>query len=253
MPSLSSFRQLTLPTVGGDSGIWGGELNATINSLDTILGNTVAFASSVSGTNVTLSSSQCQQGKIFYGNVSGGPAQLNIPASNGGFGMYTIQHNSSTAGLLTVTAGSSGTGGGSVTIAPNEFRQVWLDGVNASYCDYQFAGLTFGIDGVFNLPQAGAKPAIKVPFPFVIQSWSVITDTSSASGSFTLTAFTSSSPGGQNIATGGTTPTISGSENDGNVSGWTATYLPQFTTLTASLVSPANFTKVSCNLLGFKT
>lgn len=256
MPSISTFRGLTVPTVGGDTGIWGGELNTTIAALDAILGQGLTINSSTAGTNVTLSSSQCQSLRASYINNSSGPAQLNIPASNTGIGEFTIFHTGvTTQSPLTITAGSSiGAGGASVLISPNTERKIVSDGLNIFYSDYQYASIIEAIDGGAATPSSGAKPSLKMPpFGMLLSSWTTLCDTSSGTGNWTITCFCSSSPAGQNIAVGGTTPTMSGSaqESDGNVTGW-STYIPPFAVLTFALNSPANFTKCTLNLLGQK-
>lgn len=261
MPSLSTLRQLTLPTVGGDTGIWGGELNATINALDTILGGTVVLNSSTVGLNVTLSSSQCQLGRISYVNTSSQAAQLNIPASNGGFGEYLIQYantGGTTGNWLTVTAGSSGTGGLNALIGPFtnyglvNNRKVWVDGSNVFYSDHREGSIMFGMDGVTNTPTSGSKPIVIVPHAFVITSWWAVSNNAGSSGSLTIAAFNGSILTGGTISAGGTPPTLNGTFANAAPSGWANTQLPAGTELAPTLNAPSGgFTNCTFMLNGY--
>jgi hypothetical protein len=256
MPSNTFYKGLSLPTVAGDTGIWGGELNTTITSVDAIIGATVTLFSSTVGTNVTPSSSQSLGSRITVNNTSTTPFQLNLPASNGFYGQFNINYASGAGVWCTVTAGASGTGGANTLIGPNTQRQVFVDGFSAVNPTPQLAGLSFSTDGVFSAPQPGQKPKLVVPFNFVATSWVCQSDGAGATGNWTATVFGSGFGGtpynGAGMTTGGATPTISGGTNSGSVAGWAITSFTTGAEIVPSLNSPANFTKSTFTILGGK-
>ena len=107
MPAIEPVRGFTVPTVAGDVGVWGGELNATINSAAAILGTQTVFNSSTVGSNTTVTSSQAQSARLAVLNTSSSPFQLNLPSSNFANGLYNIAYVSSQLQPLTITGGSS--------------------------------------------------------------------------------------------------------------------------------------------------
>jgi hypothetical protein len=226
----SSNRGLQVPTVAGDAGIWGGELNTTIAGLDTILGQTLSLASSTAGTNVTLSSSQTQFGRISINNTSSSPFQLNLTSSQFGQGQYVVNYNSSQTQNLTITAGSSGTGGTSVVQGPGIQRTIWNDGVNITLEDNTVSntpvdvGLIFG--GSSTPISSGLKGQIHIPFPLTITAWRIMTD---QVGSITVDVIRANNAvplSSQSIVGGGTLPFTSSSQFSQSVPlGWTATTL----------------------------
>lgn len=139
MPTTETVRGLTEPTVGGDTGIWGTELNGTIAALAAILGTTISFPSTTYGTNATVTSSQAQSARLVIGNTlaAGNTFQMNLPSSNFANGNFVITNNSSAGNSCTVTAGSSGTGGTTVSIPSATTRHIFNDGVNIFFADPQ--------------------------------------------------------------------------------------------------------------------
>jgi hypothetical protein len=180
MPSIESVRGLTVPTVAGDVGIWGGELNTTINDLAAILGTTTTLPSSTYGTAATLSSSQAQSARIVVGNTGAAPFQLNLPASNFCLGEYVVANVSSAAQNLTITAGSSGTGGATVVMPPNNQRIIYTDGVNVTIADDPFTATPVAveiiIDGQGNMITPGQHGQVYIPAPMQITNWWVMAD-----------------------------------------------------------------------------
>lgn len=142
MPTTETTRGLTVPTVAGDVGVWGGELNATILALAAILGQTINLPSTTYGAAATLTSSQAQSSRIVIGNTSSSPFTLNLNSSNYALGNYIVANNSSQGQSATITAGSSGTGGTTVSIPSSTQRIVFSDGTNITFADVQSAGVT---------------------------------------------------------------------------------------------------------------
>lgn len=254
MPSNSQFRGFTVPTVGGDTGIWGGELNATINDMDACFGYQLQLFSSTGGNNITPSSSQAFASTIFYQNSSSSPCQLNLTASNGFLGRYAIFYSTpSFPQPLTVTCGSSNVGGNQAIIGSGfRERSVYTNGGGVYLGEYSEVSAVVALDGGFSTPPSGTKPAIVLPFNFWLQSWQVQADSSGATGSMTFGVF---NPffSGTLLHGSGTTPTFNGFTNTGGVSGYIETVLPIGTILGPSLVSPGGgFVHATVNLIGFK-
>lgn len=112
-------KDLTLPTVNGDSNDWGGLINTNFSTIDTALGGTLAL--SISG-NTTLNSAQAQNaGYEFTGTLSA-PATITWPAY---FGLIAITN--STTGGQSITCGI---GGQTVVALNGETTVAWSDGTN---------------------------------------------------------------------------------------------------------------------------
>lgn len=252
MPSNSQFRGFVVPTVGGDTGIWGGELNATINDMDACFGYQLNLYSSTNGNNVTPSSSQAFCSTIFFQNVSSSPAQLNLTASNGFYGRYAIFYSTPNFPQpLQVTVGSS-VGGGVFIGAGFRERSIFTDGGGIFLGEYSEVSAVVSLDGGFSTPPSGQKPSFPLPFNFWLQSWQVQADSSGASGSMTFGVFNTFF-NGTLLHGSGTTPTFSGFQNSGGVSGYIASILPIGTVLSPNLVSPAGgWVHGTVNLIGYK-
>ena len=170
MPAIETVRGFTVPTVAGDVGVWGGELNTTINELAAILGSQTVFNSSTVGSNTTVTSSQAQSARLIVINTSSSPFQLNLPSSNFANGQYNIGYASSQAQPLTITGGSSVAGGLTAVIPgsslvgssnPTE-RLVYADGIgNVFFADPQTAPVLSvgGLTGVIALGNAMSSSA----------------------------------------------------------------------------------------------
>jgi len=256
MPAIEPVRGLTVPTVAGDVGIWGGELNTTINSLAAILGTQISLSSSTVGLNVTLTSSQAQSARVLVNNTSSQPFQLNMPASNFASGEYSIGYISSQLQALTVTAGSSGSGQ-TAQIAGSSSginRQVYNDGVNVFFNDVQTfsalplqAGLAFGFDGSSLAPATGTKPGIVMPFSITIASWEVVAW--DVAGSMAVDFIANGV-----LASSHNTPTLTSSFiATGSASGWALNSYTSGTTLAPFVNSASSATKFSVTLFGNRT
>lgn len=139
MVTTSSLRALSVPTVGGDAGVWGNELNNTIGFLDTILGGSITFNSSASAT-VTLTTSEAQYNRIVFSGTPASSMVLYFSTDAGSFGNYGVWNATSTSAnggagfniLCQVTSTSTGT---TVTLPVNNMRMVNVDGQNVQYAD----------------------------------------------------------------------------------------------------------------------
>lgn len=100
----------TVPTVGGDFGTWGTELNGDLGIIDNNLGGVVSV-NAAGNSNITASAAQAQNLVTILTGVLTGNIQYILPATGG---MYIIQN--STTGAFTVTIASSG--GGSTVVLP---------------------------------------------------------------------------------------------------------------------------------------
>jgi hypothetical protein len=139
MVTTSSLRAFSVPSVGGDAGVWGNELNATIGDLDTILGGSITFNSSASAT-VTLSTSQAQFGRIVFSGTPASSMTLNFSSAPGSFGNYDVWNATSTsanggAGFNILGQVTSTSTGATVTIPVGNMRLVNVDGQNVQFAD----------------------------------------------------------------------------------------------------------------------
>lgn len=134
MVTTSPQRGFSVPTVGADTGAWGGELNSTIIDLDSILGGTLVLASTIA-TNVTLATSQAQIGYISVSSATtlASSFSINFFSSNFAIGNYIINNASSAAGFNVTCFSSAGTTGlytgSSAIIPPQSTRMITSDGV----------------------------------------------------------------------------------------------------------------------------
>jgi hypothetical protein len=106
MPSYSTNKLLSLPTVTGDSGVWGNELNDdTITPVDLMLGGVLGVG--LSSTNYTLSATEIQYLTI---KLTGALlADIVVYSSCAGF--YIVENNTTGAHTVTWQATSSPSGG----------------------------------------------------------------------------------------------------------------------------------------------
>lgn len=240
MVTTSSNRGYQVPTNAGDVGVWGLELIAQAGSIDAILGGTVTLPSSTFGNNATLTSSQAQIARVSILNTSSQAFQLNLPASNFALGNYDIAYSSSQGLGLTVTAGSSGTGGTSVGMPAGMRRMVFADGVNITTTESNLPtssaavltssaplDIAFAIDGGGAVITSGVKLRLHIPVPFTITKWFVMAD---QVGSITIDIWRANNAvplSSQSIVGGGNAPALSGAQFVGNTapSGWTSTTL----------------------------
>lgn len=142
--SLSTLRGLMLPTVGGDAGTWGSELNSGLTGVvDNILGQTTTLFSS-NGTTVTLSAAQAQAQRITC--VSCSPMTLIMSPANFAVGSYVINAGSNAVAVQSPTPGV-------ISIVGNgDQTHVFSDGVNVTLVPNNV--------GVFNSTSVGTQVLI---------------------------------------------------------------------------------------------
>src|SRR5579885_614855 len=113
MPTFSTNRGLTIPTVGGDTNSWGSELDTSLNLLDTILGGSASVT--VASANVTLTSGQLGNAVIKLTGTLGANINLIFPQTGGGY--WIIDTTGVTFSAHTITATTGAAGGATVTVA----------------------------------------------------------------------------------------------------------------------------------------
>jgi hypothetical protein len=130
MPSTSAQRGFSLPTVGGDIGAWGTELNnGVITTLDNILGTQTVLHSSA-GTSITISSSLSTSGQLVVDGAPGTTVTLTFSSSNYGNGQYVVNNQMTDGSAITCTT-SNATYNVSVpgsTTTSFFSRTVWVNG-----------------------------------------------------------------------------------------------------------------------------
>ena len=120
MGTLTPNKGYSLPTVGGDTGVWGNENNASFTVLDNNMGGftTVNVAG---GANVTATAAQAQNLVQSLTGLLTANIQYILP-SLGGF--YVIENNSTGAFTITVATVLAG-----ATVVAPQGQSVWV------YCD----------------------------------------------------------------------------------------------------------------------
>lgn len=142
-------KSFILPTVGGDTGVWGGYTNLNWGVADIALGGTVSV--SISG-NSLLTSTQTQYTGYKFSGTLGAGSTINWPAFSG---LAVIQNL--TSGGFTISCGISG-GGTRVAVVSGTTVPVWSDGSNF----LQLALLPGGA------PETGSGPLVLQISPQII-------------------------------------------------------------------------------------
>lgn len=134
---VTSNRSITLPTVGADSGTWGGVLNSGVmGQLDLILGATQAI--SITSADVTLSQAQFNNAAIRISGVLTGSHSLILPLNPNSAtvavgGLFVVDNQ--TSGAFTVTVKTAAVGSTGV-VAPQGVRTfLFSDTTNVWYAD----------------------------------------------------------------------------------------------------------------------
>jgi hypothetical protein len=108
---------LTVPTVGGDFGVWGGELNTDLAILDA-LGVTPDIPTSA---NITVAPTQPIT--IVYATGGGGGITVTLPSAAANAGRtIVVKKMDATAGAITIAAAS---GAVEITSILNQGQAVW--------------------------------------------------------------------------------------------------------------------------------
>jgi len=118
---------LAIPTVQGDIGLWGPEINLNPPILDAVLGGTSAI-NMAGGVNVTLTTAQAQDLNINLTGLLTANVALIMPQV-GGF--WIIQNN--TTGNFYVTVQTAAGGGASVSLPQGDRAMLFSDGTNIGY------------------------------------------------------------------------------------------------------------------------
>lgn len=113
-------KGLTLPSLGGDFGLWGQLLNNNLSLIDSAAGGTLFLA--VTGNSILTSVQTQYTGYKFTGSLSGN-SSITWPAFSG---LAAIEN--STLGGYAIICGVSG--GSTVTISGGTTLAVWSDGTN---------------------------------------------------------------------------------------------------------------------------
>ena len=158
-------KLLSLPTVGGESGTWGGDLNSnTITPLDTMLGGIASIA--LSSTNYTMSASDIQNlGAKLSGSLL---AIVNVYTSNVGF--FFVENNCTGAYTVTLQAvtttnyPSSGSTVGSGIVIPQGVRGWFVSdqSVGIRPAPSWLPSLVLGLSGAFAITETGGTVTQKV-------------------------------------------------------------------------------------------
>ena len=145
-------KGLTLPTNGGDSGVWGPEINNGVISLvDTMIGGIVSIP--LSSTNYTMSASDIQNlGAKLSGSLL---ASVNVYTSNVGF--FFVENNCTGAYTVTLQAvtttnyPSSGSTVGSGIVIPQGVRGWFVSdqSVGIRPAPTWLPSLVLGLSGAF--------------------------------------------------------------------------------------------------------
>lgn len=137
--TVTNNYSLTLPTVGGDTNLWGGLLNnGVITVLDSILGGNLAV--SMTSSNVPLTVSQFQNAAYTITGLLTGNLNLTIPLSPNSAtvacaGNFTVDNQTTGAFTITVLTVASGSTG---VVVPQGFKSfLYSDGTNVSFTDGQ--------------------------------------------------------------------------------------------------------------------
>lgn len=130
---------LYIGTISGDSGVWGGDVNANLTTyLDSFLGNTLGVT--MTSSNVTLTLSQWQNNGVFKitGTLTAN-VQLILPF-NGSTGATTAVGgkfvvDNETTGAFTITVLTVASGSTGVTVAQGTRTSLYSDQTNVWYAD----------------------------------------------------------------------------------------------------------------------
>ena len=130
-------RNIVQPTVGGDSGTWGGILNsAAFAQIDTVLGTTQPIT--ITTTDITLSTAQWNNCAINLTGALTGNHNLILPYAIGSStvavgGLFAVANN--TTGAFTVTVLTVASGSVGVTIPQGVRTFLYSDGTNVYNAD----------------------------------------------------------------------------------------------------------------------
>jgi hypothetical protein len=134
MGTPTANKGYTVPTLNGDFGTWGNEMNANLGILDLNLGGEVAV--SLAGGSVVASAAQAQNLIQFLNGTLTGNVTYTLPAVGG---LYVVGNG--TSGAFTVTIACAG-GGASLVVPQGLFMTVICDGTNIVCANTTLSTLT---------------------------------------------------------------------------------------------------------------
>ena len=136
--ALTSTIRLTQPTVGGDTGLWGGEINSDLTYVDEAVNQSLTI--NIADTDITLvhdgsSSDQARYLRYRFSGALTADRTVTLPANQ----KVGYASNDTTGGhSLTLTTGS----GTTLTLSTDEWTLFQCDGTNVSAVPLSFGGTT---------------------------------------------------------------------------------------------------------------
>ena len=126
MVTYTTNKGLALPAVGGDSGVWGGELNnSTTTPIDLILGG--ANTITLSATNYTLTSTDVQ----YLIQKLSGTLSANVTVYSSCSGFYFVENNTSGSHTVTWQANFGASNIGTGWVIPQGTRMLFVSDTTA--------------------------------------------------------------------------------------------------------------------------
>ena len=160
--SVTNNYDLTLPTVGGDSGTWGTILNnAVFTPIDAILGANLAVT--ITSADVSLTVSQFQNAIFVLTGALTGNHFLIVPLSPNSLtvacgGKFIVVNN--TTGAFTVTVVTAATASTGVVVPQGFAASLYSDGTNVWYDQNGLPGYARGSNGNPNTLLAGTAGSV---------------------------------------------------------------------------------------------
>jgi len=159
--SFTPNYSIVQPTVGGDSGTWGGILNAGVMGvLDNILG--AAYSTSITSADVTLTTTQFQNAIFIVNGTATGNHSLVLPFQTNAAtvavgGKFIVVNNQTGAFNLTVKTGTAGAS----AIVPQGFgAALYSDGTNVNLAMNGVPGFAQSVSGNPNGQLAGTAGSV---------------------------------------------------------------------------------------------
>lgn len=163
--TVTNNYSLTLPLVGGDTNLWGGELNnGVITTLDGVLGGNLAV--SMTSSNVALTTSQFQNAVYTITGTLTGNLNLTVPLSPNSAtvacaGKFIV--NNQTTGAYTITVLTVASGSTGVTVPQGSRSSLYSDGTNVYYADDENRSTLLTYSGNPNGAATGIAGSVNTP------------------------------------------------------------------------------------------
>jgi hypothetical protein len=180
---------LTLPTVGGDTGTWGGIQNLNIfTPIDTIFGGNQAVT--ITSADVTLTATQFQNAVFTVTGTLTGNRNLIVPLSPNSTsaaagGRFVVANNSS--GAYTISAKTASSNSGAGVVVPQGFSaSLYSDGSNVWYAANGLPAYALASNGNPNGTLAGVAGSVntnaELAFDYTANNLYVCTTTGVSTG-----------------------------------------------------------------------